>query len=124
MGLDVTVRFPAGATPAWSSVREQLARVAEAAPLRMLDGLPAFPDEEPADDWRELRVGLAAGMVALRKSAGALVCTVWSNADAALLAARDRVAWACAAAGQGGVETDGALLSADDFAAAVGIFPA
>jgi hypothetical protein len=121
MGLDSTIRFPAGAVPAWDAVMLQLARVGEAAPLRMIDGLPAFPDESPADDWRELRLGCAAGMVTLRRGSDSVTCIVWSNADAALLASRDRVAWACAAAGQGSVATDTGEVSADAFARQCGI---
>ena len=64
MGLDCTVRFPGGDPPAWDAIKLQLARVGEPAPLRMIDGLPAFPDETPAVGWRELRVGTAAGMTA------------------------------------------------------------
>ncbi len=120
MGLDCTVRFAGGAVPAWAEVRAQLVRVGEAGLLRMIDGLPAFPDEEPEGGWRELRVGVAAGMVTVRHSGDALTCIVWSNADAALLSARDRVAWACAAAGGGTVEGE----TADDFARLSGISPA
>jgi hypothetical protein len=119
MGLDRVVSLPAG-VPTWDAVKSHLARIGDAAPLRMIDGMPAFPDESPEDTWRELRVGTTAGMVTLRRAAGALTCVVWSNADAALLAARDRVAWACAAAGAGTVEG----LAADDFARAHGISPA
>lgn len=124
MGLDRTIRYPAGVVPAWDAIKFQLARVGEAAPLRMIDGLPAFPDESPADDWRELRLGCAAGMVTLRRGAASITCVVWSNADAALLAGRDRVAWACAAAGQGSVTTDAGEVGADEFARQCGIQPA
>ena len=124
MGLDVTVRFPAGSVPAWDAIRGQLARVGEPAPLRMIDGLPAFPDESPDAGWRELRVGVASGMVTLRRSGDAITCVVWSNADAALLAGRDRVAWACAAAGDGSVVTPAGEVSADEFARLSNISPA
>ena len=67
MGLDCTIRFPAGVLPAWGTVKGQLARVGELGPLRMIDGLPAFPDESPEADWRELRIGTAAGMVTVRR---------------------------------------------------------
>lgn len=123
MGLDRTVRFPAGAVPAWEAVKSQLARVGEVGTIRMIDGMPAFPDETPEPNWRELRVGCAAGMVTLRKGPDSLTCVVWSNADAALLAARDRVAWACCAAGQGNVETESGSRSADEFARAQGVSP-
>jgi hypothetical protein len=119
MGLDRVVQFSAG-VPAWAAIKAQLARVGEAAPLRMIDGLPAFPDESPDETWRELRVGCAAGMVTLRRASDSITCVVWSNADAALLAARDRVAWACCAAGPGSIDA----LGADDFARAQGISPA
>jgi hypothetical protein len=89
----------------------------------MIDGLPAFPDESPEGEWRELRVGFAAGMVTLRRGSGALTCVIWSNADSALLAARDRLAWACAAAGQGTLVTDSGEVSADEFARLRGLSP-
>jgi hypothetical protein len=120
MGLERTVQFPAGGVPAWGAVEAQLARVGASAPLRMIDGMPAFPDEEPDAGWRELRAGLPAGMVTVRRAGDALAVVVWSNADPALLAARDAVAWACAAAAGGMV--DGA--SATDFARACGLSPA
>jgi hypothetical protein len=124
MGLDCTIRFPAGSVPAWDAIRGQLARVGEPVPLRMIDGQPAFPDESPEDNWRELRVGAGAGMVTLRRGGDSLTCVVWSNADSALLAARDRIAWACAAAGQGTVVTESGEAPADEFARQCGIQPA
>lgn len=123
MGLDLTVRF-ASDPPGWDAIRAQLARVGEPAPLRMIDGLPAFPDEVPGAGWRELRVGTPAGMVTLRAAPAALVCVIWGNADAALTAARARVCWACAAAGGGTVDTPGGPLPADEFARAAGLSPA
>lgn len=120
MGLERTVQFPADGVPAWGAVAAHLARVGAAAPLRMIDGMPAFPDEEPEWGWRELRAGLPAGMVTVRRAGDSIAVVVWSNADAALLAARDVVAWACAAAGGGSVE--GAL--ADEFARVCGLSPA
>jgi hypothetical protein len=123
MGLDCTVRFPAGVVPEWEAIKGQLARVGELARLRMIDGLPAFPDESPEPGWRELRIGFPAGMVTLRRSADALACVIWSNADAALLATRDRVAWASATAGDGKVVTSTGGLAADEFARLVGLSP-
>ena len=123
MGLDVTIRFPAGGVPAWGAVKQQLARVGEAAAIRMIDGLPAFPDESPEGEWRELRLSLSAGMVTLRRSGDSLSCVVWGNADADLLAARDPAAWACAAAGGGTVETPDGELTAAEFARAARLSP-
>jgi hypothetical protein len=110
--------------PAWDAIKDQLARLGELAPLRMIDGLPAFPDESPEAGWRELRVGFSAGMVTLRHGENSLSCVIWSNADAALLAARDRLAWACAAAGQGVVATATGEVSAEEFARQSGLSPA
>jgi hypothetical protein len=124
MGLDRTVRFPSGSVPAWDQIKGQLARVGELAPLRMIDGLPAFPDESPEDGWRELRVGTATGMVTLRRSADALSCVVWGNADPDLLAAVDRILWACASAGAGAIDTPTGPVSPDQFVQFANIFPA
>lgn len=116
MGLDCTVRFPAGGLPTWDTIRGQLARFGEPAPLRMIDGMPAFPDESPEAGWRELRIGFPSGMVTIRHAGDSFQCIVWGNADAALLAARDRVAWACAVAGGGVVVTPTGEASSDEFA--------
>ena len=124
MGLDCAIRFPAGSVPVWDAIKGQLAQLGEPAPLRMIDGLPAFPDETPEDTWRELRIGFPAGMVSLRRGSDSLTCVIWSNADAALLAARDRVAWACASAGQGTISTPTGEVAADEFARLVNLFPA
>jgi hypothetical protein len=82
--------------------------------------MPAFPDETPEPTWNELRVGLSAGMVTVRRTPGGLSCVVWGNADAALRTSWDKLCWACAADG-GVIETDSASLSSDEFAAVVGL---
>ena len=124
MGVDCTIRFPAGSVPAWDSVKSRLTRIGEAAPLRMIDGLPAFPDETPDEGWSELRIGFASGMVTLRKGAESLTCVVWGNADSTLFAARDLLAWACAAAGSGVIVTPSGEVPAPEFARLSGISPA
>jgi hypothetical protein len=123
MGVELSVGF-AGDVPEFGAIRAQLARVCAVPPLRMIDGLPAFPDETPEAGWRELRFGFAAGMVTLRRAPGALSCVVWGTADAALLAARDALAWACAEAGGGAVRTGAGELSAAEFARAHALQPA
>lgn len=124
MGLDRTVQFPAGVIPAWGAIKSQLARVGERGHLRMIDGLPAFPEEEPESGWRELRVAVGTGMVTVRRAGDEFTCVVWSNADANLLGARDRVVWACAIAGGGTVVTDAGAVSAAEFAQLSDIRPA
>lgn len=88
MGLDVTVKCPTP-MPEWRSIA---GRLSFAAPLRMIDGLPAFPDEEPPSDWRELRVALPAGMVTLRRVEGGVQLVTWENVGPELLAQRDELA--------------------------------
>jgi len=124
MGLDRTVRFASGETPSWEAIRTQLARIGEVAALRMIDGMPAFPDETPEPAWKELRIGTAAGMVTIRRGSDALTCVVWGNADAALHAAWAKVIWACAAAGTGMIDTPAGPVSADEFAQSAGLSPA
>ena len=89
----------------------------------MIDGLPAFPNEIPDPCWKELRVATAAGMVTIRREPGTLACVVWGNADPALTAAWRRVVWACAAAGEGTIETAEGPLSPGQFASSVGLSP-
>jgi hypothetical protein len=90
----------------------------------MIDGMPAFPDESPDPGWKELRVGLAGGMVTIRAGDDALTCVVWGNATDTLRTAWDVVCWACAAAGGGLVETPSGPQAADQFALSSGLRPA
>ena len=46
----------------------------------MIDGELAFPDETPADAWRELRVGTPQGMVTVRRDRDQVVLVTWGNA--------------------------------------------
>jgi hypothetical protein len=124
MGLDRTIRFQTPETPVWESIRVQLMRVGESGQLRMIDGLPAFPDEDPPENWKELRVGTVAGMVTIRRGSGVLVCVVWGNADATMNTAWAKVIWACAAAGNGNVETAAGIATPDQFAQNEGLSPA
>lgn len=90
----------------------------------MIDGLPAFPDEEPPGDWRELRVATDAGMVTISRGERTLTCVVWGNADAALNLAMAKVLWACASAAGGRIDGTGGSVSPDEFARESGLSPA
>jgi hypothetical protein len=93
MGAERRVEFPTPVALNWPGVVAGLTARGLAPTLRMIDGLPAFPDEVPAGEWRELRLGFAAGMVTLRHAGPrSLACVVWGTADAGLLAARDALA--------------------------------
>jgi hypothetical protein len=102
MGVERVVTFP-GAEPAWPAVRDRIAAAGGSVQMRMIDNLPAFPDEEPEDGWRELRLSLGGGMLTVRREPGRLRVVVWGNADEALRRDQDLLARACAEAGGGSV---------------------
>jgi hypothetical protein len=122
MGLERTVTF-AGDIPGWPAVCDLLAGRGAAVQMRMIDGELAFPDEEPPEAWRELRLSLGGGMVTVRRGAGQVSLVVWGNADAALLQAWDLLAWAFAEAGGGRVLTEAGPQSAADFRRAANLPP-
>jgi hypothetical protein len=121
MGLDRTIRFPIDETPTWESIRSTLARIGETSALRMIDGMPAFPDESPGADWKELRLGIATGMVTLRRGGGRLTCVIWGNADSTLQAIWAKVTWACAVAGDGVIDSPDGPISPEQFAQITGL---
>jgi hypothetical protein len=103
MGMVRVVTFP-DAGPEWPAVRDRLTATGAAVQMRMIDNMPAVPDEEPEAGWREIRVSLGGGMLTLRREPGSMSVVVWGNADAALVADQDRLARACADAGGGAVQ--------------------
>ena len=103
MGMERVVAFP-DAGPSWAAVRERLSAAGVAVQMRMIDNLPAFPDEDPEDGWRELRVSLGAGMLTLRREPGRMRVVVWGNADEALRQDQEKLARACAESGGGTVQ--------------------
>jgi hypothetical protein len=58
--------------------------------LRMIDGLPALPDEQPSDTWQELRITVTGGMVTIRRGPSAWTCVVLGNANAEQLRSLDQ----------------------------------
>jgi hypothetical protein len=112
MGMDRTVIFTGGAAPAWQAVQQVLSQAGYPVQLRMIEGQLAFPDEQPAQSWNELRVGTPQGMVTIRREADRVRLVVWGNADAGLLQAWNALTWAFAEAGGGLVEGS---QSAGDF---------
>jgi len=101
VGVERVVRFP-GPVPDWAAVLAELRAAGHVPVVRMIDGMPAFPDEELPADCRELRVGLPGGMVTLRRGGGFITAVVWGTADPALAAAQAACAEACIRAGGGG----------------------
>ena len=123
MGLDRTIRFPTDKTPGWEAIRLQLSRLGVAPSLRLIDGLPAFPDETPDEEWKELRIGTDGGMVTLRRARGSINCVIWGNADAALETVWLKVIWACASSGDGVIDLGGSAVSPEQFARSAGLLP-
>ncbi|MGL6097290.1 MAG: hypothetical protein ACRC7O_16015, partial [Fimbriiglobus sp.] len=115
MGIQRTIRFP-GEVPEWPAVAARLVEVGETPVLRMIDNQPAFPDEVPEPGWADLRVGLAGGMVTVRRAGpGVLACVTWGASDPALGRSWDQLCWAAAAAGDGVIEADGIVQTAAEF---------
>jgi hypothetical protein len=81
MGMERVV--PVAGEISWPAIRDRLLAAGVVAQMRMVDNMPAFPDEEPPADWRELRVSLGHGMITLRREAQAIRIIVWGNADEA-----------------------------------------
>jgi hypothetical protein len=98
MGQERIVRFESE-PPSWEAIRAELTRQGIPCQLRMIDGLPAFPDDSPESGWRELRIGFDSGMVTLRRAPQQLTCVMWGNADEALLQSCESLVAACTAAG-------------------------
>jgi hypothetical protein len=72
----------------------------------MIDGELAFPDEEPSENWRELRLGTSDGLViTVQRQPDRVMLVVWGNADAALLQAWNALTWAFAEAANGQIST-------------------
>lgn len=124
MGMTHEVRFTLGQLPVWDTICERLISIGEQPILRMIDGLPAFPDEVPEPTWCELRINLSGGMITLRRSAEGFACIGWGKSDASLQKSWNALAWACAAAGQGSVLSATGTLSPEEFAQSADLHPA
>ena len=108
MGVERVVKFSAVPALPWAAVARALAARQWTGSIRMIDSLPAFPDETPPDDWKELRVGFPAGMVTLRRDGDSVRCVTWGTADRDLLAAQTACAEALAEVGGGSVVPEAA----------------
>src|SRR5438067_2372044 len=106
MGVELNVAFPGRAVPAWPGVAELLARQGWPVQMRMIDGELAFPDEQPPDTWREIRVAAGGAMITARRGEHEVRLVAWGNADEAQRRLWQALAWAFAIAGGGLVQTD------------------
>ena len=80
MGMERVIEF-SGTTPSWHAIQRETTAIGLTLSIRMIDGLPAFPDEVPDDGWKEVRVSTPSGMISLRQQPGRLAIVVWGNAD-------------------------------------------
>jgi hypothetical protein len=113
--MDQTVNFGDRDIPAWPAVRALLTSLGYPVQVRMIDGELAFPDEEPPETWRELRLGAAGGMVTLRRSGAGVTFVTWGNADPAQRQLWNGLTWAFAEAGGGVVQTEQGIVDASAF---------
>ncbi len=119
MGMEQTVSFAGATIPAYTSIRDFLGERGFPLQMGMIDGQPAFPDELPEDNWRELRLRTPQGMVTVRRATDKLVFVTWGNADAGLTQAWNALVWAFAEVGGGRVETPQGLLDAATYRTSV-----
>src|SRR4051812_37141696 len=113
--MDQSVTFAQRPVPPWVAVRDRLAQIGYPVQVRMINGELAFPDEEPPEPWRELRVAAPEGMVTLRRTAESVTLVTWGNADAGLRQAWNAVAWALAEVGGGTVQTEQGPMDCHEF---------
>jgi hypothetical protein len=84
----------------------------------MIDGLPAFPDEQPESDVRELRIALSGGMMTIHRQPHAVRIVTWGTGDEALNRSWNLLVWSYAQAGTGAISSGtGPRISAAEFAA-------
>ena len=86
MGMEIEVKV-AGMN--WSKISGSMAKFEPKGTIHMADGQLTFPDEEPAADWKELRIALPAGMVTIRKTPTGATLVTWGNVSQELIEQRD-----------------------------------
>ena len=115
MGIERVIQF-ANPVPEWPAIASAFQTMGVTASIRMIDGLPAFPDEIPEPGWKELRLGLAGGMVTLRRVGPTIHCVTWGTADPGLQKSWDHCTCAVATAGNGTIALpDGSTMLATEF---------
>jgi len=86
------------------SVAKVLASVSDSWCLRLVDGLPAFPDEAVPEEFNEIRLGLGGNMVTIKAVASGLNLVTWSGISIEFHDAVTRLAKALASEVNGRVE--------------------
>jgi hypothetical protein len=119
MGVELVVTFPDKRVPAWPQAAALLAGRGVAVQMRMIDGELAFPDEEPPESWREIRVASGGAMITIRRGDASVTLVGWGNMDESQKQLWHALAWAFASAGGGLVGPEG--LTAEAFARQEGL---
>lgn len=81
MGMTTSINLPTP-TPTWSIIRERLIAHGHTPQMRLIDGMPAFPDEDPPEAWREIRISFGGEMISIRNQGNTWDLVTWGNADA------------------------------------------
>jgi hypothetical protein len=124
MGMEQRITFAAGNPPSWPAVRELLATQQFEVQLRMIDGELVFPDEQPPESWRELRLATQERLaLTVRRQQAEVVLVVWGNAGPALLQAWNALAWAFAELGNGMIQTADGAQSPSEYIGRVDLPP-
>lgn len=79
MGIQRQIPKAENQTVNWPQLFDMLQTHGEKAVIRMIDGMPAFPDEQPEANWKEVRIGLSAGMITVKKDSTQLTCVSWGD---------------------------------------------
>jgi hypothetical protein len=116
MGMDRKVTLPQATVPVWAHLADFLAARQFPLKMMMIDGALSFPDEQPPDGWRELRVGTSLGMVTLCRDGDGVRVVTWGNAEGPLRQAWNAVTWGLAAVFGGAIHDQQESLSAEEFA--------
>lgn len=121
MGVERTISHEPDLLPDWAVVSDLLVANGETATVRMIDGMPAFPDEIPDATWHELRVGMTGGMVKVKRRVGQLICVTWGTGEPALVRSWNLLNYCLTKATSGTIQMDAGPMNAGDFAKSVGI---
>ena len=120
MGVEQTITFPEGETPSWPAARDLLASRGFPVQVRMIDGELSFPDEEPPENWHELRIGTPKGMMTtVRRERERVVLVAWGSADPELLETWNALTWAFAETANGQIGLEDGWLNPSEYASCV-----
>ncbi len=116
MGQTLQIESPDGSALEWPAFVVALAEYRLAPVVRMIDGLPAFPDEIPGEGWREVRVSAADGMITIHASPTGYRFTIWNDTASSFVNAWQTLVYVAAQQIGGSVVLGDARVSPEKFA--------